>query len=173
MGALIDDTTIEEFRLNGVAVIRGKFSDWIEPLRTGIAANMENPGPFARVYQGDTGSGRFLSDYCNWARIPEYRAFIFQSNAAAISADLMGSLTVRLFHEHVLVKEAQTGVPTPWHQDQPYYSVEAARSVSMWIPLDEVPRARTLEFVAGSHLWGKMYRPQRFNGQWRHPSGTS
>ena len=35
----------------------------------------------------------------------------------------------------------------------------------MWIPLDDVPRERTLEFVAGSHFWGKLYRPQRFNGQ--------
>ena len=34
----------------------------------------------------------------------------------------------------------------------------------MWIPLDDIPRDRTLEFVAGSHEWGKFYRPQRFDG---------
>ncbi|MGB1830278.1 MAG: phytanoyl-CoA dioxygenase family protein, partial [Paracoccaceae bacterium] len=67
-------------------------------------------------------------------------------------------------HEHVLVKEAQTGVPTPWHQDAPYYCVDGPKTISLWIPLDEVPRETTLEFLAGSHKWGKYYRPQRFDG---------
>ena len=165
MKTRIEQKTIEDFRVNGVAVIKGRFNDWVEPLRRGIADNLENPGPHARVYQGQTGKGRFLSDYCNWARIPDYRSFIFESDAAEIAADLMDCNLVRLFHEHVLIKEAQAGVPTPWHQDQPYYCVEAPKTVSLWIPLDDVPRERTLEFIAGSHLWGKLYRPQRFNGQ--------
>jgi ectoine hydroxylase-related dioxygenase (phytanoyl-CoA dioxygenase family) len=71
---------------------------------------------------------------------------------------------VRLFHEHVLVKEASADVATPWHQDQPYYCVDGSQTVSLWVPLDRVPRERTLEFVAGSHAWGKSFRPQRFNG---------
>ena len=77
----------------------------------------------------------------------------------------MGSNTVRLFHEHVLVKESSTDVPTPWHQDMPYYCVDGSKTVSLWIPLDEVARENVLEFVAGSHLWGRYYRPQRFSGQ--------
>jgi ectoine hydroxylase-related dioxygenase (phytanoyl-CoA dioxygenase family) len=32
------------------------------------------------------------------------------------------------------------------------------------VPLDEVPRERTLEFIAGSHKSGKMFQPQFFNG---------
>jgi ectoine hydroxylase-related dioxygenase (phytanoyl-CoA dioxygenase family) len=35
--------------------------------------------------------------------------------------------------------------------------------VSLWIPLDNVPRERSVEFVAGSHRWGKYFRPERFN----------
>ena len=35
--------------------------------------------------------------------------------------------------------------------------------MSLWIPLDEIPRERTLEFVAGSQGWGKYFRPERFN----------
>ncbi len=34
---------------------------------------------------------------------------------------------------------------------------------SLWIPLDSVPRERTLEFVPGSHRAGVEYRPERFN----------
>ena len=51
-----------------------------------------------------------------------------------------GSKTVRLFHEHVLVKEPGADVPTPWHHDQPYYCVDGRQNVSLWAPLDPVGR---------------------------------
>ena len=164
MSALVTENHIEEFNQKGVTVLRGVFSDWIETLRAGIKANMDNPAPNARIYKGDEGQGRFFVDYCNWDRIPQYKEFIFHSDAAEIGAALMQSKTAQLFHEHVLVKEAATGVPTPWHQDAPYYCVSGPKTISLWVPLDDVPRETTLEFISGSHLWGKFYRPQRFDG---------
>ncbi len=163
MGALPADETIAEFRQKGATVLRGVFGDWMGRLSAGVDYNLAHPAPTARDYRTEEG-GRFLSDYCNWDRIPEYRDFIMHSPAAAIGAALMGSRTVRLFHEHVIVKTPRTGMPTPWHQDLPYYCIDATQTVSLWIPMDAVPRERTLEFVAGSHLWGKHYRPQRFDG---------
>lgn len=160
----LDRQTIADFRENGVTVLRGVFEDWVETLRAGVAFNVANPGPSGRSYTGDEGGGRFMSDYCNWQRIPEYRDFIFNSPAAEIGAQLMDARTVRLFHEHVLIKEAAAGVATPWHQDGPYYCVQGPKTVSLWIPLDAVPRERTLEFVAGSHRAGKLFQPQFFNG---------
>jgi len=161
----LSDDTVEQFHKSGVTVLRGLFSDWVEPLRNGIDANMSDPAPNARIYKGDNGGGRFFVDYCNWARFPDYKDFIFNSKAAEIGAQLMGSASVQLFHEHVLVKEAATGVPTPWHQDAPYYCVNGTKTLSLWLPLDEVPRETTLEFIAGSHKWDKFYRPQRFNSE--------
>lgn len=161
---IVDEDQRESFARDGACVLRGVFGEWVETLRAGVARNMAEPGPDAKIYAGKTGAGRFFGDYCNWARIAEYRQFIFTSPAAAIGRQLMGSKTVRLFHEHVLVKEASADVATPWHQDQPYYCVDGRQTVSLWVPLDRVPRERTLEFVAGSHRWGKYFRPQRFNG---------
>ena len=161
----IDDETIQQFRDTGATVLRGVFADWVDTLRDGIQANMDDPDPNARIYQGENGGGRFFVDYCNWDRIPEYKDFIFNSHVAEIGAELMDSEKVQLFHEHVLVKEAATGVPTPWHQDAPYYCVNGPKTLSLWIPLDVVPRETTLEFIAGSHKWDKFYRPQRFNGE--------
>lgn len=160
----VDKATIDAFHQDGVTVLRGHFTGWVEVLRRGVDFNIANPGPDGRFYTGDHGGGRFMTDYCNWQRIPEYRDFIEQSPAAEIAAELMDSRRVQLFHEHVLVKEASADVPTPWHHDLPYYSVTAPRSVSLWLPLDEVPRERTLEFIAGSHRMGKEFQPQRFNG---------
>ncbi|MFK7942671.1 MAG: phytanoyl-CoA dioxygenase family protein [Paracoccaceae bacterium] len=164
MARHIDDQTLQQFQQDGAAVLRGVFSDWVEVLREGIAANMAEPAPNARIYTGENGGGRFFVDYCNWQRIPQYEDFIFNSRAAEVGAELMDSQAVQLFHEHVLVKEAAAGVPTPWHQDAPYYCVDGPKTLSLWIPLDEVPRETTLEFIAGSHKWGKFYRPQRFDG---------
>jgi len=165
MSVYLDEQILSRFNRDGATVLRGVFAGWVDVLRRGIATNMDEPGPYGKIYQGEDGGGRFLSDYCNWQRIPEYRSFIFNSPAAQIGAQLMQSPSARLFHEHVLVKEAEAGVATPWHQDYPYYCIDAMKTVSLWIPLDDVPRERTLEFVAGSHLSGKFYRPQRFNGQ--------
>ncbi len=155
---------LQEFDRLGATVLRGVFADWVDTLRAGVAANMADPDPTARIYKSEDGSGEFFIDYCNWARIPDYRDFIFNSPAAEIGAQLMQSQLVQLFHEHVLVKAAASPFPTPWHQDAPYYCVQGPKTLSLWIPLDEVPRATTLEFIAGSHKWGKSYRPQRFDG---------
>ncbi len=155
--------TTEAFRRDGACVLRGPFKDWMETLRAGVARNLAEPSADVKIYQGQNGAGRFVGDYCNWQRIPEYKDFIFNSDAAAIGRALMGTKEVRLFHEHVLVKEPGADVPTPWHQDQPYYCVDGTDTVSLWIPLDSVPRERTLEFVGGSHKSGKYYRPERFN----------
>lgn len=165
MNQYLDQQAREQFHRDGATVLRGVFSDWVETLRAGVQMNMDDPDPNARIYRGENGGGRFFVDYCNWQRIPQYKDFIFNSPAAKVGAELMDSKLVQLFHEHVLVKEAAAGVPTPWHHDMPYYCVEGPKTLSLWIPLDDVPRETTLEFVAGSHQWGKSFRPQRFNGQ--------
>ena len=143
-------------------LVKGLFADWVEPLRAGIARNMAEPSPIARRYLDDDGR-LFLSDYCSWARIPEYGDFARRSPAAALAAELMGSGSVRLIHEHVLVKEAGAAVPTPWHHDQPFYCVDGNQNVSLWLPLDPIPRAISPEFIAGSHAWGRTFQPQRFS----------
>jgi ectoine hydroxylase-related dioxygenase (phytanoyl-CoA dioxygenase family) len=158
---VVDDATVAAFQADGAVVLRGLFAAWVEPLRAGVEANIAAPGVDVRIYEG--GAGRFFGDYCNWQRIPEYRDFVFRSPAARVARRLMASRSVRLFHEHVLVKEPGAQVPTPWHHDQPYYCVDGRQNVSIWMPLDPVARDTVVEFVAGSHCWGRWFRPERFN----------
>jgi len=154
---------IAAFRHDGAVVLRGVFADWVERLRAGVERNIASPSADVRLYHGSDGSSLFFGDYCNWDRIAEYRAFVFESPAGRVAARLMASRTARLFHEHVLVKEPGADVPTPWHHDQPYYCVDGSQNVSLWLALDPVPRERLVEFVAGSHNWGRWFRPERFN----------
>lgn len=159
----VDEQTVESFRRDGCAVIRGVFAPWIDGARAGIEENMAAPSFRERTYRPEDGSAPFFQDFCNWDRIAGYRALAAASPMAQIAAALMGSRTARIFHDHVLVKEPGTSIATPWHQDAPYYLVEATQSVSFWVPLDPVPLDRTIEFVAGSHR-GRRFRAQRFDG---------
>lgn len=158
---LITQDHIDTFRRDGVVLIRGLFKGYVETLRAGVERNMADPGPFASdtLNPGDT--GRFFDDYCNWNRIPEFEAVIRSSAAAEVAADIMGSNSAQLFHDHVLVKAPGTSKATPWHQDTPYYFVEGQQTVSFWSPLDPV-REATLRCVAGSHLWEKPVLPTRW-----------
>ena len=118
--------------------------------RRGIERNLAEPSELALVASRPDDPGRFFEDFRGWQRIPEYEEFIRESPAAQIAGELMGSRHVRLFHDHVLVKEPATRQPTPWHQDQPYYNVDGRHVCSLWMPVDPVDRESTVEFVAGS-----------------------
>jgi len=158
---LITPEHVEQYQRDGVVLIRGLFADQVELLRAGVAANMENPGPYASNNEKAGQTGRFFDDYCNWTRIPEFQQAIEDSPVAEVAADLMKSTTVQMFHDHVLVKEPGTSMATPWHQDGPYYFVEGKQTISFWSPLDEVKEA-TLRCVAGSHRWEKEVLPTRW-----------
>lgn len=161
----VSEQLVEEFQRDGVVVLRGAFRDWIGALAAGVAEVMRHPSALERSYRPQDGSAAFFQDYCNWQRIGEFRAFIFESPAAEVAALLMQSSEARFFHDHVLVKPPGNSTVTPWHQDQPYYCVTGAQSVSFWTPLDPVSRGVALECVAGSHRWRAAgYRPKRFDG---------
>jgi len=167
---MLSTEQIERYRADGVTCLRAVVSPhWIEQLRAGVEENLRAPGPYARHYTPAGNPGRFFGDYCNWQRIPQYRAFFFESGIAELAGELMGSRKVNLYHEHVLVKEPGTLEKTPWHHDQPYYPVDGDHIVSLWIPLDPVPRESCVEFIAGSHRWGKWYAPKRFADSAEHP----
>jgi ectoine hydroxylase-related dioxygenase (phytanoyl-CoA dioxygenase family) len=165
----VSESEVERFQADGAVVLRGLFGDWIAPLREGVGRVMKNPSPLERSYRPADGTGAFFQDFCNWQRIPEFRAFVFESPAAAVAARLMRSSSARFFHDHVLVKQPGTSAVTPWHQDQPYYPVQGRQNVSFWVPLDSVARDTVMECVAGSHRWGKGYRPTRFDGTPLYP----
>jgi len=152
---VVDQVTVEEYRSIGATVVRGAFTaDEVAMVERGIERNLADPGPMFKVASGGDDPGRFVEDFCNWERIEEFGQIAMESKAADIAGALMGSRQVRLYHDHMLVKEPRTRQETPWHQDQPYYNVDGFMNCSMWMPVDPVPRESTLEFLAGSHLTG-------------------
>lgn len=157
----VTNAQIETFQKDGVVLIKGLFTDWVDQIRAGIDHNMREPGPYAAENLNEGEDGRFFDDYCNWSRIPEFEDVIRNSDGALAAAKLMKSKSAQIFHDHVLVKEPGTSKPTPWHQDSPYYFVDGNQNVSFWSPMDKVTTA-TLRCVAKSHLWEKPVLPTRW-----------
>ena len=103
---MISESQIKEFQQNGAVCLRQAFDpSWLDLLAVGIEKNRKDPGPYACQYTPADKEGDFYDDYCNWNRFDEYRDFLFNSPAAEISGRITQSKQVRLFHEHILVKE--------------------------------------------------------------------
>jgi ectoine hydroxylase-related dioxygenase (phytanoyl-CoA dioxygenase family) len=157
--------TIAAYADDGAVVLRGVLTPAeVQRLQEGIEHNLANLSPLALVASEPDDPGRFVEDFCIWQNNPAYRDILQNSALPHIAAQLMQSHSVRLYHDHLLVKEAGTRQPTPWHQDQPYYNVSGRQNVSFWIPVDPVPLESTLRFVAGSHE-GIWYMPRTFRDQ--------
>jgi ectoine hydroxylase-related dioxygenase (phytanoyl-CoA dioxygenase family) len=150
---------VADYQAHGAILVRGVFSDWIPELIRGAQSNLANPSDRAIVHRGAGQGGQFLEDFCSWERIRAYRDFVYNSPLGSIAAALMQSETAQFFHDHFLHKEASTPIPTPWHQDMPYYFVDGEQTASFWIPLQSRPREVSLKCVAGSHHWPSLIRP--------------
>jgi ectoine hydroxylase-related dioxygenase (phytanoyl-CoA dioxygenase family) len=169
----ISNETIDTYRRDGVVLVRGVLSPAeVETARAAIEHVLAAPGPLSQVASRPGDRGSFIEDFRRWNDVAEIEQLARSSAAARIAAELMGSAQVRLYHDHVLVKEGGTEQRTPWHQDQPYYNVDGP-GVSAWIPVDHVPEGGCLELVAGTHR-GPWLMPRTFltgQAKW-FPDGT-
>ncbi|MDP1602280.1 MAG: phytanoyl-CoA dioxygenase family protein [Legionella sp.] len=157
-----DSTHLEHYERNGVVCLRQVLSKTeIESLRAGIEQNLRELSHRAKIASRPDDPGHFVEDFCTWQNNPHYREVIFNSALGKIAAHLTQSERVRLYHDHLLVKEPGTRQPTPWHQDQPYYNIAGRQNCSFWIPVDPIKRASSLEFVTGSHH-GPWLMPRTF-----------
>ena len=163
----ITDAEVETFRTDGVVCLRGQFdAGWIDQLRRALEIARTRPGPNAQDHTVAGEQAGFFSDLYISRRVPEMRAFVHGSPAGAIVARLLESSRVNFLHDAMWVKEAGTSRRTPWHHDQPFYCAEGEKMCVLWLPLDPVSRDLSLECVAGSHRWGRRFRPERVNGGW-------
>ena len=170
----LPESTVADYQRDGAVVLRGVLSpEQVTLLAQGIEHNLANLSPLALVASQADDPGRFVEDFCTWQSNPAYESIMRNSALPAVAKALMQSETVRIYHDHLLVKEPGTRQPTPWHQDQPYYNVSGRQNVSFWIPVDPVSLESTLRFVAGSHA-GTWYMPRTFRdnqAKW-FPEGT-
>jgi ectoine hydroxylase-related dioxygenase (phytanoyl-CoA dioxygenase family) len=89
-----------------------------------------------------------------WEESESVRRFVFARRFAKIAADLMGVSGGRIYHDQALFKEPGGG-HTSWHQDQIYWPLDTSNTITMWMPLVDIPNeVGTMTFVSGSHHHG-------------------
>ena len=159
----ITPNEVETYHRDGVLKLSGMFDkDWIKILNKGLDANIETPTRRSRIWYKDTSGRSMFYDHTAWQGIEEYRKFIFDSPAAQICGQLTGSATVNFFFDSVFVRSTGTQFETPWHQDEPYWSVEGYDACSLWMPLVPVKQKSSLSFVPGSHRLKTVFKQYNF-----------
>ena len=84
---------------------------------------------------------------------PELAQTVFRANALSVARQLLGPETIPWF-EHAILKPANYGAATPWHQDEAHRNDHGCEyeQLSIWMPLQEATAANgCMQFIVGSH----------------------
>lgn len=167
---MVDHDTIARYRLDGAVVLRGLLDGtMIARLRDAVEAVLHDLSPHGNEY-ARPGEARFAQDMFMAQRPDEvgaaFRSLVHDSLLAEVAGRLMGSSAVRFFYDQMFVKEPGSVAPTPWHQDLPYWPLQGDQICGLWCPLDPVGLdSGAVQYIRGSHLDGRWYRPQHFGGE--------
>ncbi|MGY8826194.1 MAG: phytanoyl-CoA dioxygenase family protein [Candidatus Latescibacterota bacterium] len=87
-----------------------------------------------------------------WREDEAMRALTLHKNVGAVAQKIAGA-PMRLWHDHILIKQPNNNVATEFHQDQPYWPhAHSPNALSAWIALCDVPVERgCMSFISGSH----------------------
>ena len=159
----ITPQTARVFAEDGVVLLRRAVdADWVAKLRAGVEKNIARPSARGRIWNQDADGRVCFYDSQVWRDIAEYREFIERSPIAEIAARVLGATRVNFFFDAVFVRTPGTQFRTPFHQDEPYWSVKGFDTCSIWMPLVAVEKKSALEFVRGSHRWKRRFRQTNF-----------
>ncbi len=91
-----------------------------------------------------------------WEADDLFRQHLSNEPICRAVCDLIGTDTLRVWHDQVQYKPPKIGGPTEWHQDHPYWPViQPADLVSAWVALEDADVENgCMHIVPGSHLWG-------------------
>ncbi len=140
-GTVVPDEVVEVLRSEVLRVIDNRNSSGFQPV---LLHNMA--GEDAPVWQ-----------IVNiWEASDAFRELIYNQKIAEEMAQLTGAQSLRIFHDQIQYKPAQTGGVNMWHQDAPLWPILAPMTeVTAWVALDDVdPENGCMSMVPGSHLWG-------------------
>jgi ectoine hydroxylase-related dioxygenase (phytanoyl-CoA dioxygenase family) len=148
---------VAAFRRDGYVVVDGLMGgDELDQLAPAVAAAV------ARRKAGDARSlgeksryeQSFLQCQNLWEDSEDVRPLTFHPRVGAAAAALLETDAVRLWHDQALFKEPG-GRETDPHQDQPYWPIAEARTITAWIPLHDVTLdGGCMGYVPGSHAIG-------------------
>ena len=77
------------------------------------------------------------------------------------ASQLLGDVSVRLWHDQLFCKPAHHGGVVAWHQDYSYWTcTRPMQHLTCWVALDDATTENgCLNYIPGSHRWGLLDRP--------------
>ena len=172
---VITDAHRETFAADGVVKIeRAVDAEWISGILELADRQLATPGRWvgdsAAGRVGAEGAstdtltkGRLFTDRYLWRENDFVKRFVFDSGVAGLAGELMGADSARFYFDHLLIKEPSTPDPTPWHQDIPYWPFLGSQIASVWVSATDLTvEESSLEFIRGSHRWGRYFAPKAF-----------
>ncbi len=156
----LDAASIAEVAERGHTVVRGlasraEVAEFRPAIEAAVARHAERVAP---LEERDTNGKAFLQVPNVWQRDAVVERFVRSPRFAQVAAALLGVEGVRLYHDQALCKEPGGGY-TPWHQDQVYWPFDTDRTITMWMPLVDVPaEVGSMTFASGSHRMGELGR---------------
>jgi len=164
---------IDNFERDGIVCLRQAFDPaWVNELQqlaeVMLTADDRHPEQSQELSKEDD-DGRFFNEMFIWPRNSDFKRVIFNSPISAFAGTILGSTKVNVLFDQLLIKEPGTQEPTPWHQDIPFWPFQGDQICTLWLALDEVTAdSGAVEYVKGSHRWGKKYQPKSFVGDGRY-----
>lgn len=158
----ISEEDILAYERDGVVCIRGRFD--AEQVEKALAVCVDHAADananLVAENDADGGPGRTIVSSHMARTKPGFMDIVKNSPAAEIAARLMRLTEVRYFYDQLFVKEPGTQAPTDWHHDLPFWPFNGDHIASVWIALTPVTKENSgLVYVAGSHKWDTLYRP--------------
>lgn len=85
---------------------------------------------------------------------PRLKHTLCRANVLAITRQLLGE-QADIRGDHMILKPAGYGAPTPWHQDEAYWNPDLDYcTTNFWMPLQDASvESGCLWFIPGSHRW--------------------
>jgi ectoine hydroxylase-related dioxygenase (phytanoyl-CoA dioxygenase family) len=97
----------------------------------------------------------------HWRMTPGFHDILWNPAFVMAACQLLGSRSVRFWHDQLFCKPAKHGGVVAWHQDYSYWT----RSVPMqhltaWVGIDDSSQENgCLQYIPGSHKWGLLDKP--------------
>ena len=152
---LLTSDDVQAFRENGYIHLAGVLPDdvleYYEPIISKITQE-HDPAAGVALEDKDLYGKAFIQLGNLWQHDAQVKELVFCKRLARLASELIGTASVRLYHDQSLYKEPSGGI-TPWHVDQQYWPMDSSKSVTAWIPLQSTPlEMGPLCFGRGSHL---------------------
>lgn len=155
---MLSEAQIAEFQERGYLEVGRVMTDaQADALRERMFRVMEGRSKDKPEAIGGWGKERKVIQIVNiWEADDLFRAHLYNPTILEMVSELIGTDTLRVWHDQVQYKPPQIGGPTDWHQDHPYWPIiQPADLVSAWVALDDADVENgCMWMVPGSHKWG-------------------